>query len=356
MSWLNGYAEKVYMRVLKIGTRVRFLRAVGKFVDNVRIVDATDLWCFAMEHCKQTKDTEPSTTIEKDTGTYASREQLFREDTETLIAFTLHPSAARCYVVIQKSQRFNAMTDRAKACLYLLKACYTPFSHAFADASQAHVVMRSNNQLQVTGRVISPYLKGDSEPPLDPATPTPPPFGDNIGDPQLPAALQGASSAEASAQPPSQQPPYAPTPIRRLPPIDRWAPQAANGTLQPTQSVYANPPLPAPLPEPPPAKPPGHQPRVKPMVIPATFRVTPSTAATPTPVAAPTDALVSRLLLLADLDDRVTPTPVPPRLRRLRRRLLHLHLPHHRELYATRPAQPEPASTVRAQTLLCGAT
>ena len=77
MHWLNGYAE-VYMRVLKIGTRVRLLQAVGKFTSNERIVDATDLWCFSMEHCKQTKDTEPSTTIEKDISTYASREQLFR--------------------------------------------------------------------------------------------------------------------------------------------------------------------------------------------------------------------------------------------------------------------------------------
>lgn len=203
---------------------MRLLQAVGKFIDNVRIIDATDLWCVGMEHCKQTKDTEPSTTIEKDTGTYASREQMFRENTETPIAFTLHPFATRCYVVIHKPQRFTAMSDTAEACLYLLKAGFTSFSHAFVDASQAHIVLRSNNRLQVTGRVIFPYLKGDSEPPLDPAAPTPSPFGDNVGDPQLPAALQGASSTEASAQSPSQQPPHAPTPIRRLPPIDRWAP------------------------------------------------------------------------------------------------------------------------------------
>jgi hypothetical protein len=51
MHWLNGYAE-VNMRVLKIGTRVRLLQAVGKFIGNERIVDATDLWCFSMGHCK----------------------------------------------------------------------------------------------------------------------------------------------------------------------------------------------------------------------------------------------------------------------------------------------------------------
>ena len=88
-------------------------------------------------------------------------------------------------------------------------------------------------------------------------TPTPFPFGDNIGDPQLLAALQGASSTEGSPAP-SQQPPHAPTPIRRLQPIDRWAPQTANGTSRQEQSAYASPPLPVPLPEPPPAQPPGH--------------------------------------------------------------------------------------------------
>ena len=130
------------------------LQPAGKAIGNVRIVDAADLWCFGMEHCKQTKDTEPPTTIKKDTGTYASREQMFREDTGTPIAFTLHPFATRCYVVIHKSQRFNTMIDTADACLCLLKAGYTPFSHASVDASQAHIVLRSKNWLQVTGRVM----------------------------------------------------------------------------------------------------------------------------------------------------------------------------------------------------------
>ena len=70
---------------------MRLLKAVSKFIGNVRIIDATDFWSLGMERCTQTKDTEPPTTIEKDTGTYASREQMFREDTETPIAFTLHP-------------------------------------------------------------------------------------------------------------------------------------------------------------------------------------------------------------------------------------------------------------------------
>ena len=173
------------------------------------------------------------------------------------------------------------MTDTTEACLYLLKAGYTPFSHAFVDASQAHIVMRGNNQLQIAGRVIFPYLKGDPEPTLDPATTTPSPFGDNTGDPQLPAALQGASPSEGN-QSPQQQPPHAPMPIRRLQPIDRWAPQTANDASRQEQSTYTSPPTTVSLPEPTPTQLPGYQSR---MTIPTTFRSTPNTTPTPTPAA-----------------------------------------------------------------------
>ena len=129
------------------------------------------------------------------------------------------------------------------------------------------------------------------------------------------------------AQAPSQQPPHAPTPIRRLPPIDRWAPQAAHSTSRPGQSAYANPPLPAPLPEPP-------QPNRR-DISRASHRL--QSRRLSVSLRAPLQRrLLSRpnrcfpLLLLADLDDRVIPTPIPPWLRRLRRRLHHLRLSHHR--------------------------
>ena len=48
MHWLSGYAE-VYMRVMKIATRVRLLQMIGKFLGDVRITDSTDMWPFAME-------------------------------------------------------------------------------------------------------------------------------------------------------------------------------------------------------------------------------------------------------------------------------------------------------------------
>ena len=96
------------MRAMKIATRVRLLQMIGKYLDDVRITDSTDMWPFAVEHARQGKCAEQSTTIEKDTGTFATREQIFREDTETPIKFHLYPFGTRCYVIIQKSQRYSA--------------------------------------------------------------------------------------------------------------------------------------------------------------------------------------------------------------------------------------------------------
>ena len=48
MHWLNGYAE-AYMRVMKIATRGRLLQMIGKYLDDGRITDSTDMWPFAME-------------------------------------------------------------------------------------------------------------------------------------------------------------------------------------------------------------------------------------------------------------------------------------------------------------------
>ena len=64
------------------------------------------------------------------------------------------------------------------------------------------------------GGCVVVVVVGGGAPPLRgggrQVAPTPPPFCDNAGDPQLPAALQDASSTEASAQAPSQQPLHAP--------------------------------------------------------------------------------------------------------------------------------------------------
>ena len=244
MHWLNGYAE-VYMRVMKIATRVRLLQMIGKYLDDVKITDSTDMWPFAMEHARQSKSLEPSTTIEKDTGTFATREQMFREDTETPVNFHIHPFGTRCYVIIQKSQRYSAMTDTAEACLYLMGAGYNPFSHTFVDAPQAHVVLRSANRLQITGRVIFPYMKGDPDPPSDNASAAPAPFTDNVGDPQLPAAVQASEQHALNRSPQFRTWPSSPSPLRQLPPVfDRW------GRRDTPIRANSSPSTPLPVPEP----------------------------------------------------------------------------------------------------------
>ena len=106
-------------------------------------------------------------------------------------------------------------------------ATYNPFSHTFVDAPQAHILLRSGNRLQVTGRVIFPYLKGDPDPPSDSTSPAPAPFTDNVGDPQLPAAVQDSDYATPlQSQPQFRAWPSSPSPLRQLPSVfDRWTPR-----------------------------------------------------------------------------------------------------------------------------------
>ena len=299
MHWLNGYAE-VYMRVMKIATRVRLLQMIGKYLDDVRITDSTDMWPFAMEHARQSKCAEPSTTIEKDTGTFATREQMFREDTETPIKFHLHPFGTRCYVIIQKSQRYSAMTDTAEACLYLMGAGYNPFSHTFVDASQAHIVLRSGNRLQITGRVIFPYMKGDPDPPSDSTSAAPAPFTDSVGDPQIPAAVQASEQNTPNPGLPLETQfrtwPNAPSPLRQLPSVfDRWNRRDPPGHV--VIAPASGPPIPLPPPEPPPATDVTRvQQSSSDRSIPMTLRAAPS-AQPSTQVVVPNPALVSVPLL-----------------------------------------------------------
>ena len=96
MHWLNAYAE-VYMRVIKIATSVRLLQIVGKFLDDVRITDLTDMWPFGMEHARQGKCTEPSTTIENSKNRSGSAPRL----TRLTRAFTSRvPNIIRCRTLL----------------------------------------------------------------------------------------------------------------------------------------------------------------------------------------------------------------------------------------------------------------
>ena len=156
--WLNPYCE-VMMRVFKRDARVRLKALLGVQWDGEIIKDASPWWPFAVEHALQYRTISSSATIEHDFGVVATREQMFMEDVTVMPVFNLMPFGCVCFVILQQTRRFNAMTDTAERCIYLMSGRYNPFSHAFADAKQAHIVMRPDWRLQVTARCIFPHLK-----------------------------------------------------------------------------------------------------------------------------------------------------------------------------------------------------
>ena len=127
---------------------------IGKTIDGQVIKDATPWWSFAMEHGRQSKMAQPSSTMVKQLGVVATREQHFKQDYDTPTFIQLHPFGETCFVVLQKSYRFSAVSDTAEKVLYLMNAMFNPFSHMYASAPQAHIVLRSGNRLQITEREI----------------------------------------------------------------------------------------------------------------------------------------------------------------------------------------------------------
>ena len=95
----------------------------------------------------------------KQLGVVATREQHFVQDYDTPTFIQLHPFGETCFVVLQKSYRFRAVSDTAEKVLYMMNAMFNPFSHMYASAPQAHIVLRSGSRLQITGRVVFPYLR-----------------------------------------------------------------------------------------------------------------------------------------------------------------------------------------------------
>ena len=96
--------------------------------------DATVWWNFAMEHARQCKMAEPSSTTAKQLGIVATREQHCKQDHDTPAFVQLHPFGVTCYVVLQKGDRFSAVSDTAEKVLYMMNAQYNPFSHMYASA------------------------------------------------------------------------------------------------------------------------------------------------------------------------------------------------------------------------------
>ena len=96
-----------------------------------------------MEHARQCKAAEPSSSMTKSYGIVATRDQLFLSDVDTPTELNIHPFGETCYVIIQKSSRYNSLTDTAEKCIYVCNAQYNPFSHLYASAPQAQLVLRA---------------------------------------------------------------------------------------------------------------------------------------------------------------------------------------------------------------------
>ena len=99
---------------------------------------------FAQRDCRKSELSPrlaPSSTIATSTGICATREKHFRQDYDSPTRFNLHTFGEPCFVVLQKSER----------AIYMFNGQYNTFSRLFADAPQAHVLLRSRNRLQIHG-------------------------------------------------------------------------------------------------------------------------------------------------------------------------------------------------------------
>ena len=61
---------------------------------------------------------EPSSTTVKQLGIVATREQHCKQDNDIPTFVQLHPFGVTCYVVLQKGDRFSAVSDTAEKVLY----------------------------------------------------------------------------------------------------------------------------------------------------------------------------------------------------------------------------------------------
>ena len=95
MHWLNGYAEG-FIRILKIATWIRLANLIGKYIDGELIKDATPWWPFAIEHARQCKAAEPSSSMTKFYGIVATPEQLFLSGVDTPTELNIHPVGQTC--------------------------------------------------------------------------------------------------------------------------------------------------------------------------------------------------------------------------------------------------------------------
>ena len=159
----NAYVEGL-IRILKIGIRARLPALIGKTIHGQTIVDATPYYNLAAEHKAQSLNSTPSTTLERDLGFPATRNQFFVSgDTPHVLdpeVTKLHPFATDVIVIEQKKKSSNAMEHTAERGSYLFSGAYNFFAHQYTTSPQTHVILQhKTGKLQVTAKCLFPYLK-----------------------------------------------------------------------------------------------------------------------------------------------------------------------------------------------------
>ena len=159
----NTYVEGL-IRILKIGIRARLPALIGKVIHGERITDATPYYNLAAEHKAQSLNSTPSTTLERDLGFVATRNQFFVSgDTPHVLepeTVKLHPFGVDVVVIQQKKKSSNAMEHTAERGSYLFSGVYGYFAHQYTTSPQTHVILQHDTgKLQVTAKVLFPYLK-----------------------------------------------------------------------------------------------------------------------------------------------------------------------------------------------------
>ena len=155
MHHLNPYAEGL-MRILKIGCVRRLPSLVGKVIYNEVVKEARCYWPWAMEHKVQSYNLQPNAMLERDLGYPCTPISVFDSKTSDDVNMNLHEFGSNVLVVMQRNQRISDMDSPTWPAVYLFSGAYNPFTHIYANAPRAHVVVKQSGQLQITGRALFP--------------------------------------------------------------------------------------------------------------------------------------------------------------------------------------------------------
>ena len=155
MHHLNPYAEGL-MRILKVGCVRRLPALVGKRIYSETITEPREFWPWAMEHKVQSYNLQPNSMVERDSGEITTPLAEFDSKTSDDVVNNLQPFGSNVIVIMQPNQRRSAMDSPTWRATYLFSGSMNPFTHIYANAPRAHVVVKETGQLQITGRAIFP--------------------------------------------------------------------------------------------------------------------------------------------------------------------------------------------------------